>query len=154
VVVTNYFETMDPAMKRIGRIDHIVGVPWPDPAQRENIIRTGLIATDEATNAAVEVLVKGTDGFIRGEILKAVESLQTQKLTSSAEARLAAKEAVDSLGEKTITGPQMTKFSEQASKYSVPHIRARLAKQWGRNAAYADRSPATPIVTCSIARAV
>jgi|CZKG01.1.fsa_nt_gi hypothetical protein len=129
VVVTNYFETMDPAMKRIGRIDHIVGVPWPDPAQRENIIRTGLIATDEATNAAVEVLVKGTDGFIRGEILKAVESLQTQKLTSSAEARLAAKEAVDSLGEKTITGPQMTKFSEQASKYSVPHIRARLAKQ-------------------------
>lgn len=129
VVVTNYFNTMDPAIKRIGRIDHIIGVPWPDAAQRENIIRVGLPGDDTATNAAVDVLVKGTEGFIRGEILKAVESLQTLELGSRAEAQLAAKRAVESLGEKTITDPQIAEFEDQARNHSAPHIRAGLGEQ-------------------------
>ncbi len=126
VVVTNYFQTMDPAIKRIGRIDHIIGVPWPDKAQRESIVREVLSADDAPTNAAVKTLVDRTDGFIRGELLKAVESLKGRTFDSAAAAREAARLAVELLGEKTISKKAMEEFEAQAKGHSAPHIRAKV----------------------------
>ncbi len=126
VVVTNYFQTMDPAIKRIGRIDHIIGVPWPDRAQRESIVREVLSANDAPTNEAVKTLLDKTDGFIRGELLKAVESLKGRTFDSTAAAREAARSAVESLGEKTISKAAMEEFEKQANGHSAPHIRAKV----------------------------
>lgn len=82
VIATNYFDQIDSAAKRIGRIDHIVGVGWPDEAQRNNMIQQQLAKHKkfQATNAdlrkaTVAQLARRTRFCIRGDIVQMASKL-------------------------------------------------------------------------------
>jgi hypothetical protein len=77
VIATNYFDQIDAAAKRIGRIDHIVGVSWPDETQRRSMIEHSLkgdkqfAELDEAIRElAVDGLARKTRWCIRGDIVQ------------------------------------------------------------------------------------
>ncbi len=82
VIATNYFDQIDPAAGRIGRIDRVVGVSWPDQEQRENIIRRQLEDTlssealeGEPWPAAITRLAEKTQLYVRGELVELANAL-------------------------------------------------------------------------------
>lgn len=74
-ICTNKFKSLDPAIKRSGRIDHILGVPPPQRQYRERIVaqRLSAIAMGPGKEVAIAELVNLTDGFVRREIQRACE---------------------------------------------------------------------------------
>lgn len=85
VIATNYFDQIDPAAKRIGRIDHIVGVGWPDARQREHMIRSRLEKSKPFNdlqpairNEAIKQLAAKTRYCIRGDIVQLASKLEQQ----------------------------------------------------------------------------
>lgn len=82
VIATNYFGQIDSAVKRIGRIDHIVGVSWPDGAQREHMIRTKLASDPKFEKCsknmgdhAIKKLAEHTRYCIRGDVVELASKL-------------------------------------------------------------------------------
>ena len=72
-ICTNKFGELDPAVKRGGRIDHIVAVGPPQQRCRERIITEALKAIPGDKDVPIEGLAIGTDQFVRREILRACE---------------------------------------------------------------------------------
>lgn len=94
VVSTNFAEMIDPAIKRVGRIDDQYLVMPPDKAQRRRIVRDGLLkhvahpidqktlssVIADVTDADLEPLIKSTPLFIPGEMQNiAKQALRTWK---------------------------------------------------------------------------
>jgi hypothetical protein len=92
VIVTNYFDQIDSAAKRIGRIDRVVGVSWPDTTQRTQMIRRQLVETAGSEVSARQPVVEAIDAlaadtryFVRGELIELANELApfTEDLQSS-----------------------------------------------------------------------
>jgi hypothetical protein len=123
-ICTNHIESMDPAVKRGGRVDHIVAVGPPDSAGRRRIIELVLkkIAAEPHVRAAVNELVLKTERFTRGE----VERIAAQ-ITPPFENENAAKQQVCDLVARfepslVISKEEYESFLKQKVSFSHPHI--------------------------------
>lgn len=99
-ICTNFLDSIDPAMRRIGRVDHIIAVAPPDEDQRLKTIkrelakppRCGLAHLDEASAA----LARETKNFIRGEVVAVARKLEAVKeIKTSVQAGQIASEIAD-----------------------------------------------------------
>ncbi len=90
-ICTNHLESIDPAVKRGGRIDHLVAVGPPDALARQRLIRAMFPQMDEMGQAAADELARVTERFVRTELHRAVQRLlQSGPWNSTEEARQAA----------------------------------------------------------------
>lgn len=128
VIATNYFGQIDPAAKRIGRIDHIVGVGWPDGTQREHMIRSQLEASasskalePEIREEAISQLTEKTRYCIRADIVQIASKLDQRA------PELSSKSMVDSVVDQLVATAtkiqekDLTLFREEAGKSSETH---------------------------------
>ncbi len=85
-ICTNFLTSIDPAMRRLGRVDQIIAVPPPDGVGRRTIIETELkqatgqdldALTGELPHldAGVKRLAEETERFIRGEVVQCARDL-------------------------------------------------------------------------------
>lgn len=127
VIATNYIEDIDPAAKRIGRIDRIVGVGWPDMQQREAIIKktlAGELSRNQmkkpAIKEAVTQLADKTHYCVRGELVELARSLAVEIRIQGKDVR---PEVVDALGsiDPSIDPPERVAFRESAKARSACH---------------------------------
>jgi hypothetical protein len=144
-ICTNFLSSIDGAMRRVGRVDHLIGVPPPDEQQRRDMISRALV--DELADGvkflpiAIETLAHHTSMFIRGELLPAAEELAGKATDGGGfdnrdAAKVAAQEVADQR-RKTITipGPDAEdkrawdEFLNDLEVLSAPHIQAG-ASSW------------------------
>jgi SpoVK/Ycf46/Vps4 family AAA+-type ATPase len=141
VIATNYFDQIDSAVRRVGRIDSLVGVGWPDAEQRRRTIETELRASlkrrqiklsKAVIDAAVEELVEQTRYFVRGELVAsagAVAERRSRITGANNTARIAqVKEIVRQV--RSERGPSMApedrdQFRRDAAESSVTHVAGR-----------------------------
>lgn len=132
VIAANYFQQIDAAVKRIGRIDHIIGVGWPDRIQRRRMIEKELTGSKafqavdaEVREKAIEQLVEKTRFYIRGDTVALAAKLgnRAHELTTQDEAGT----VVDSLTAKQqgIEPATLEAFREDAAARSETHVRGR-----------------------------
>ena len=76
-ICTNKFDTLDPAIKRSGRVDHIIGVGLPQNQARRTLV-TDVLPHDYDPNL-IDHFVKETNGFSRGEVLRAAKSIAARE---------------------------------------------------------------------------
>lgn len=127
-ICTNNFHAMDPAVKRGGRIDHVIGVGPPDSAARRKIVMetwTGLVKSKRIrfANEALGELIGMTERFTRSELVRVVGSLYSLAVSSpfadEDRARLTVKSLVDEYrGGLTITDEDYTKFKADYRQFS------------------------------------
>lgn len=135
VIATNYFDQIDSAVRRVGRIDSIVGVGWPDEAQRDRTIRKefgdaltrrrGTLDHD-IVDHAVKALASSTRYFVRGDLVGAASAMaerHTEMDTPEAAKRVA--DEVRQQREKSITDHDLKAFKDDAPDSSVPHLKNR-----------------------------
>jgi tellurite resistance protein len=137
-ICTNFLDQMDSAMRRIGRIDHIIAVPPPDEAQRNHMVRTELKSRDLAyakkqyIEEALKTLVAETRRFIRGEVIAAARELYRQKrFTEAAKAEQAALEIAHRMRDSTsiaVNGKLYEQFLKDKKELSEPHRKPRDGK--------------------------
>jgi hypothetical protein len=84
-ICTNFLTSIDPAMRRLGRVDEIIAVPPPDEPGRLRIINQEV--TQQVGGAASEIahldaakrrLAEQTERFIRGEMVQAARDLLSE----------------------------------------------------------------------------
>lgn len=128
-ISTNKFETLDPAIKRGGRIDHVIAVGPPQRTARVRIIAADLksIADQETREAITEELANQADGFTRSEIkricaLLVKEGKWEDKRAARKVARKLAENARDSL---TILAREYQDFKDLKKKVSRPVMEGR-----------------------------
>jgi len=128
-ICTNNFAFIDPAVKRGGRIDHIVGVGPPDLVARRRILETAysdylgarMIIGVDFVDAAITHLAAYTERFTRTELQRAVRALlQTAPWRDLKTAESEAKRTADRLRPSIIIG---TKEHDEfvATKSAVSH---------------------------------
>jgi len=78
-ICTNFLSSIDGAMRRVGRVDHLIAVPPPDLQQRRAMIEMALsekMAIDGGfLPDAISNLARHTSKFVRGELLPAARDL-------------------------------------------------------------------------------
>ena len=99
-ICTNFLDSIDPAMRRIGRVDHIIAVAPPDEHQRLATIKRELEKAPPCELAYLEeataALARETKNFIRGEVVAAARRLKAVKtITSPVNAGEVANEIAD-----------------------------------------------------------
>ena len=77
-ICTNKFESLDPAIRRGGRIDHIIGVGPPLESARRRLIlgQLELVDTGSTAGRIAEALAYKTERFSRSELVRACALLQ------------------------------------------------------------------------------
>lgn len=130
-ICTNFLDDIDPAIRRVGRIDHIVAVAPPDQAQRQRIIELEL-KTDRPANkkknlpSAIKALADETKDFIRGEVVAAARELGVTSFPSKA-AAVSRAQAIAAREKDSITlriqanKEPYEKFKQQREEISAPH---------------------------------
>jgi hypothetical protein len=129
-VCTNNFDSMDPAVKRGGRIDHIVGIGPPDQEARLKIVMHWLKqqqskegwAPRTHLEAALEAFARHSDRFIRNELLRGCDLISAGADWSDAsKAETFAKKVVERLEPGlTISDEELKKYRMQRKQYSRP----------------------------------
>ena len=131
-ICTNFIRSIDPAMRRIGRIDHIVAVGWPDADQRRRTIETAL-GMDQIKGSrrrhvkdAVTELVKGSDRLIRGELVAAARELEAHLPFKNADQAVAAAQDIARRQQaastwKTTAQEDIEQFEADRNGLSGPH---------------------------------
>lgn len=127
-ICTNFLDSIDPAMRRIGRIDHLIAVPPPNEAQRLQTIKQELnLGEGEESShllVAAERLAKVTDNFIRGEVVNAARELRRAGPYKSAKE---AKDVAKRIGERRTTinpaSQEFLDFKNDQKELSEPHRR-------------------------------
>lgn len=120
-ICTNKFETLDPAIKRGGRIDHVLAVGPPQTIYRERIITEVLGASPAGKKVAIKELVVGTDGFVRREVQRACEMVLSSGVDWNDERAVtdSVSKAVRRIEEAlTIPAKEYAEFREAKQKYS------------------------------------
>jgi hypothetical protein len=132
-ICTNHLESMDNAVKRGGRVDHVIGVGPPDKELRSRIIRDAVDAIQARDGLArrnrrprpdaLEELAALTEGFTRVELRRAVQTLLRRP-------DQAGKPAVRALVRKmkeglTIDTREYNDFERLKQQFSHPHIGGR-----------------------------
>jgi hypothetical protein len=131
-ICTNHFESIDSAVKRGGRIDHIIGVGPPDKDARLALLRsaaTSLLAGSQAPehlDAAIEELAAATDRFTRPEVQRALRLLIANHSGGTVEqARAAARRVAEQLeGALIIAVDDYSKYRELRKQFSHPVLEA------------------------------
>jgi len=130
-ICTNFLDSIDPAMRRVGRIDHLIAVPPPNAAQRLATIRrelklpAGDAEIDKLMMLAVEELAESTEHAIRGELINAARELEgAAPFQTEREARETAKQIGVRTG-KTIEADSDSyrDFQRDLKELSEPHRR-------------------------------
>lgn len=114
-ICTNNFETMDWAVKRGGRIDHVIAVGPPDSRARKRIVERALAGVTAGLRAAggsilfpeavIDEVAMGTERFTRRELERLVRAVvQRAQWTSEEEARTRVREAITSMRDGLIIG--------------------------------------------------
>lgn len=127
-ICTNNFDTMDPAVKRGGRIDHLIAVGPPDEIARQKIL-SGLVAELRTRSnwnnpiliaAAINELAKGSERFNRSELSRAVHNLQEMAMPDTEQkARAVALNVIERLTPSlTISASEYTDFLTEKKQYS------------------------------------
>jgi hypothetical protein len=131
-ICTNNFKSMDAAIKRGGRIDHILAVGPPDRSAREALVSaaSGKAFGSTAPGAAVPFLaeavaelIDGTERFTRSEIERIVQSLATLATRESWRTAKDARNAAHGLVKEyqaglTITQEEFSRFQKEAEDFS------------------------------------
>ena len=127
-ICTNHVESMDPAIKRGGRIDHLIGVAPPDRVARRKIIEQDLqqmIALAHVRDG-IDELASHTERFTRGEVDRA-SRLFARAYTSIEEAKANAKAVADVMKPSlTISVKEYEDFERLKREYSHPHLEKGL----------------------------
>jgi hypothetical protein len=130
-ILTNHFATMDPAIKRLGRVDHIIGVGPPDAAQRTVILQKAfddeLSKEDRVPAKIVEAVIDAISyadpHFIRSELLRIASqvagSLRDAEKLTIAIARELAHEIVEKQATPTVNDDQYKEFEQQRLEASL-----------------------------------
>ena len=132
-ICTNNFESMDSAVKRGGRIDHIIGVGPPDRQARDKILNVWLEQQQRKAKwsmeppnlpAALNELAALSERFTRTELIRAAELLFLPNgWSDDQQARRAAKSIIERLEPGlTITDIDLKKYREQRKQFSRPVI--------------------------------
>jgi SpoVK/Ycf46/Vps4 family AAA+-type ATPase len=133
-ICTNNFESLDSAVKRGGRIDHIVGVGPPDTKAREGLITDAVVKLRRTRrwrepaylDEASKELVRRTERFTRPELERALKALARLASESNWKNAKTARSATAMLarsyrGGLTITPSEYKKFTAQCKSYSHAH---------------------------------
>lgn len=140
-ICTNFLDSMDPAIRRPGRVDYLVAVSPPDELQRRRIIidelRKAGVDLDGAKadewKIAVDTLAARTDDLIRGEIVTLAQQLAAAEFAGISNARETANEVAKSVPEelRTIknTAEEYKRFVSSREVISAPHRRAMQRKK-------------------------
>jgi len=123
-ICTNHIESMDSAIRRGGRIDHLIGIGPPDQDARNRIIRDRL--GDKMSHPFVEVaaehLAQRTERFIRGELERAADLLGSDFPSAVAAQDRAAKIASSMERGLTVSQKEFEDFEKHKLEFSYPHI--------------------------------
>jgi len=129
-ICSNKFESIDPAVKRGGRIDHIVGVGSPDKEARIKIIRATWQEFKQDMNwvepkhfaAAMEELALMTERFTRSEIQRAARLLARSDGWADVEnAKIYVRSVLNRLKEALTIGlKEYDAFQKQKNQFSQP----------------------------------
>lgn len=132
-ICTNFLDSIDPAIKRVGRVDHIVAVSPPDTPQRRTTIEDALKLNRSPNkdkkhlSAAIAVLAQGSEDYVRGEVIAAARELgKIEKFASKKKAEEVA-EAVLQRQKDAVTlrqtenGTLYDNFKRQRKDISEPH---------------------------------
>jgi hypothetical protein len=120
-ICTNKFETLDPAIKRGGRIDHVLAVGPPQTIYRERIITETLGTVPDGKKVAIKELAVSTDGFVRREVQRACEMVLYSEVDWNDEDAItdSVSKAVRRIGESlTIPAIEYKEFREAKQRYS------------------------------------
>lgn len=144
-ICTNFLSSIDGAMRRVGRVDHLIAVPPPDEKQRQQMIQRELTDQLDAgvrhLDAAATALASHTSQFIRGELLPAARDIATKAtdtggFANAEAARIAARDVADQRRQTiAIPGPEeedrqaWQHFLDDLTVLSAPRIRAG-ASSW------------------------
>jgi SpoVK/Ycf46/Vps4 family AAA+-type ATPase len=132
-ICTNNFESMDLAVKRGGRIDHIIGVGPPDRAARKRVIDEYFKNKFKSkmprwvAKAASELeMGSGADRYIRSELHRACEMVaEYAPFTTEDDIRVAVSKVLDRMSESlTIRQLDLDHYLELKKKFSRPVIDA------------------------------
>jgi SpoVK/Ycf46/Vps4 family AAA+-type ATPase len=122
-ICTNHLESMDPAIKRGGRIDHLIGIGPPDKSARRKIIEHAISARLKKpySREAIDKLASETERFTRVEIERAAKSIRNE-FKSGADARAQAKEIANKMrASLTISVQELDEFNRTKREFSHPH---------------------------------
>ena len=124
-VCTNHFASLDNAVRRPGRVDHVIAVGPPDHEARYRFAleAVGLSDPSRIEEAALETLADKTEMFTRSEVRRAAQTLFANAAFSSLKAaREKARLIASSFEEsRTITQEEYSAFQED-KRFSRPHI--------------------------------
>ena len=130
-VCTNNFDTMDPAVKRTGRMDHVIGVGPPDKEARSRILRVALkqlgFDQHEFAESTVAEMARESEGFIRGELTRLAGQVFSgfAEETTESEMRDRVRNVVESSKKSlTIREEEGEKFEAQKKEFSHPVLDA------------------------------
>jgi hypothetical protein len=122
-ICTNHLESMDPAIKRGGRIDHLIGIGPPDKSARRRIIEQVLLADLEYPHMsdAIDELASETERFTRAEIERAAKIIR-KEFKSGTEARAQARQIANGMkASLTISVQEFEEFNRIKREVSHPH---------------------------------
>lgn len=135
VIATNYLGQIDPAVKRIGRIDRMVGVGWPDRKQRAHIIKTEMETSGglrdlsaQRRRQVIELLADKTRYYIRGDIAHFAQALvDRENELRAARDRDAIESTLNEItdGVSRIDDSHIEQFVRDALKSSTSHAAGR-----------------------------
>jgi diadenosine tetraphosphate (Ap4A) HIT family hydrolase len=130
-ILTNFFRSIDPAIRRSGRIEHIIGVGPPDEEQRLHTIRQQLAIEDDAADpvalAAARKLAALTDRFVRGELVLAAKALRGSMEETRFRLPSEAEQAAYAIASQTRPGLSLSEqsyaeYRADTQRFSAPHL--------------------------------
>lgn len=137
-ICTNFLSSIDPAMRRIGRIDHLIAVGPPNKEQRRVTIERELDLVDgQATDkgqegeefgflvGGIDELVEQTEHFIRGELVNAAREFGKARPFQSADGARYKAHRIANGTASTIdpTSKDFEQFLRDKEELSEPHRR-------------------------------
>lgn len=133
-VCTNQFKSMDKAITRGGRVDHVIAVGPPDELARRRILKDMVRTAADVTDEVIQELAKQTRLFTVPELrhVFGIVSENSQN-KSGRNAGSLVRTAVDSMKDSLTIGAAEAKteyneFKEHKKKYSHPHIERRTRR--------------------------
>lgn len=127
-ICTNHLESMDPAIKRGGRIDHLIGIGPPDKIARKGIIEQTLQGHLDLPHMreAIDELSSQTERFTRVEIERAAK-IVPKRFKSGTEARARVRAIADGMKTSlTISVSEFEDFERTKHEFSYPHLERDL----------------------------
>jgi hypothetical protein len=132
-VLTNFYWRLDPAIRRLGRIDYMIGVPPPDEIQREATVRRLLEKDSELKEHAAHAaaaLAGETQLYNRPELVQAVHAMRGElrevvragkRLPQKKINEIAATVGEATRGRITMDEALLQQFNALAAEVSTPH---------------------------------